>query len=191
MKMKKYNSNDIRVFDAFCTVISENRNLDGSITLSKIAEVMGITRQALTKTYYHSVKEIIAALHDYVNQEAYVKMETFIASKQKGLSAFLITEFFPTLYRKKKYLYVLYNKASDPAWLAFMIEKYTRLLCPYFSEAAKKLDLEPAFVTKNVVCVVISSLSHWLSKAEPEPPKTFGKEFKILLRHSFLEIVDA
>ncbi|GAB2024522.1 mutanobactin A biosynthesis transcriptional regulator MubR [Lactovum odontotermitis] len=188
--MKKYNKNDLRIFDAFCIVAGKNENYN-EITLSKVTAAMGFTGQVLNRTRYRNVDDIVTALRDYESQEAFEKMESFIASGRKDLSTFLTDEFFPILYKNRKYLHVLYGKNSNPVWMALLIKKYTQLLSPHFSDAAKAFDLEPVFVTKRVVCTVISSLSDWLSASEPESPEIFGKNFSALLKHSFIELAES
>lgn len=187
--MKKYSNSEIRVFDAFCVVARENEAY-GKVTLSKIAEEMGISRQALTKSYFRDLEEIIVAFHNYVDQDVSEKMRTYVATGQKELSAFLVTEIFPLLYRKRKYLRVLYGEAADPSWPFYVVEKYSQLLFPYFSESIKRFNLEPTFVTRSIVCIVFSAITDWLSAPEPEKPELFGEKFLALMEHSFIELVN-
>jgi AcrR family transcriptional regulator len=186
--MKRYKSNEIRVFDAFCAAAVEKTN-SKPVTLTEIAAKMGISRQALVKSYFPDVDNIVASLHNYVDEEIFEMFRAFVDSGNRNLFVFLADEVFPILYRKRKYLHALYDTNADSSWLTFVVRKYSLLFQPFFSESEERIGLKPAFVAKCVVCNVIALISAWLRSPSPESPEQFGRKLLTLMSLSFDEVI--
>lgn len=187
----KFTSTDERVFNAFCLVANESE-FRSDITMAKIAQKMGISKQAINKYYYKNVNEIINALHYYVDQEVNDKIQNFINNKsnKKNLISFLAAEILPLLYKNREYLYVLYGEVADASWFKFIKMTYSPIIEPYIANFIDCIDIDSQFLASIIIKQVIAIIGEWLSSPLPENPLTFQKKFIYLMLHSTSELID-
>ncbi|KEP87899.1 hypothetical protein X279_04885 [Oenococcus oeni IOEB_0501] len=74
------NEIDERIFTAFVLVIKESSSYS-KITLTSVANKLGMSRQALYKTHYQSIDELVIALHYFIDQNPQMKLKNFYLNK--------------------------------------------------------------------------------------------------------------
>lgn len=178
---------DIKIFSAFCLVAKESNN-PNEVTISKIALKLGVTRQAIYKSYYRNINEIINALHLYIEKDIYGCFEHEL--KQKGSSCnyiqFIANDILPKLYQKREYLNILYGTSIDTSWHSFLVKKYTHLLNQKLLKNENKLSTE---YTEFIVSQALAVIGVWMRCEEPEHPIYFKKRFLFLMNNSISEIL--
>lgn len=179
----KFAQSDERIFDAFCIVASES-TYRTDITMTKIAEKMGISKQALHKSYYKNVNEIICALHYYVDQEPLEKLKNFDKNNSKDLINFFAYDILPLLYKKRDYFQVIYGHIADPSWTKFIKDNYSTILFSYLDNTEKRFQINSEVIAHIVIRQVLSVLAAWLTSPSPENPLIFSKKFIYLMTHS-------
>lgn len=187
MKFFEY---DLRVFLALCAVADESKH-HSDITLVKVANKLGTSKQALSQTYFKNINEIIRALHIFVNQEVKEKIQTFISSNNNkhDLIHFFAINILPLLYAKRDYLQALYGGVVDPSWPNYIENQYSEILLPYFSKSEELLGLTPEFVAKYVIGQVMAIINSWLCSPSPKNPIVFSKHFLFLFKHSTYDLL--
>lgn len=149
--------------------------------MAKIAEKMGISKQALNKSYYKDVNEIIHFLHIYVDQDIQDKFQTFVEHHQKDLILFIAKEILPMLFKNKEYLCILYGTVADPSWLGYLEDTYSNIVQSHFHGI---YGFESEFLSKIIIRQVMSIIAPWLIQEKPEDALLFSKKFIFLMTHS-------
>lgn len=189
----KFEKIDEQIFIAFTLVASESR-YHSEITLSQLASKVGITRQAIHKSHYKNIDEVIRGLHFFIDQKPNSKLKKFVLNcegRQKtSLVKFFAAEILPDLYDKRQYLKVLYGGVADPSWTVFIVQSYVDILVPYFKNSKDSLDLDATFIAKLVVTQVMAIISNWITQEEPEIPSVFAKKFTFLINYSIGDLID-
>lgn len=187
-----FSETDIKIFEAFCD-IAHDANSRSEITISKIAAAAGMSRQAIYKTYYGSIDELINALHYYVDEDIKKLMDQFMIdyynNPDLSFIDFLAKKILPALYEKRRYLHIFYGGIADPTWYDFMEQVYSDAITPLASLAAEKTGIDTEFLTKTIVAQVIAIISTWMKDDHPIPPRKFAKTFTYLLTHSNSELL--
>ncbi|MDR2976622.1 MAG: hypothetical protein LBV19_04855 [Streptococcaceae bacterium] len=185
----KFSRKDILVMDAFCLVAKESKYRT-DISMTKIAEKLGISRQALVKTYFKNVNEIIGSLHYFVDQEIRELISDLATDNiEKFLDDFAY-QALPVIYEKRDYLSVLYGNVADPGWYGFLENTYFEILSPYFGTTSRKNDVLSGFLTRMAIRQIICILSSWLTSPNPESPLLFSKKFIYLTTHSVYDLME-
>lgn len=179
---------DLEIFSAFCKIAQTNASAD-QVTIPKIANELGVSRQAIYKSHYKSINEIIQALHLYIEEDIYTDFKKAIQEniKSSDLLYFISYDILPKLYQKREYLQVLYGTTVDPSWHDFLTQRYTKIVKNILVNKHNKLD------TKYIEFIVAQSLAIigvWMRSDTIELPVHFSKKFHFLLNNSISDIIN-
>jgi hypothetical protein len=184
----KINSYDIRVFNAFCRV-ADNCSSRRELTMNRIAEEVGVSRQALGKIGYHEFNDVLSALHSYLDQDISTKMEEAAKNKIGDPLQFFAAEILPLMYKKRRYLKTVYWKIADPEWRKLVVESYSPVLYPYLKNSDEKYGFDKEFLAKMIIGQVLSIIAGWMKQKNPEPPDKFAEKFLRLISQPLVTLL--
>lgn len=183
----KFSTYDLRIFSAFCLVANES-NTPNQVTISKIAQKLDITRQAIYKSHYSNVDEIIHALHLYIEEDIHSSFTKQISNSNSSFNCieFIANDIVPKLYDKREYLSVLYGNKIDTTWQEFLTKRYTSAL-----NQLLEINKNPysSQYSEYIVAQALSIIGVWMKSKQPEHPIYFSKRFIFLMEHSISEIL--
>ena len=186
------NEIDERIFTAFVLVIKESSSYS-KITLTSVANKLGMSRQALYKTHYQSIDELVIALHYFIDQNPQMKLKKFLsqqaAYQHTDLIHFFAEEILPDLYSKRQYLQILYKGIACPPWTRFIMKSYIDILEPYFKGSEAKTGLSVEFMMQLAITQTLTIIANWMNQPKPENPATFSKKFIFLMTHSINDLI--
>lgn len=73
---------DIKIFNSLCGLVDEDNDCS-NVTIANIADDLGITRQAIYKTYYKNVDEIVRAMHFFIDQDIKESLTYLLNDKEE------------------------------------------------------------------------------------------------------------
>lgn len=178
---------DLKIFSAFCK-IAQTSSSANQITIPKIAKELGISRQAVYKSHYKNIDEIIHALHLYIEEDIQTDFKTAAHETNKSFDIiyFISYDILPKLYQKREYLKVLYGTTVDPSWHNFLTERYTKLIQNILNLEHKKISEE---YTEFIVAQSLAIIGVWMRSEEIELPIYFSKKFHFLMKNSISDIL--
>ncbi|MDR0298642.1 MAG: TetR family transcriptional regulator C-terminal domain-containing protein [Streptococcaceae bacterium] len=184
----KFSSYDIRVFDAFCEM-ADSCSSPREMSMQKIADIMGISRQALNKVGYHKLDDILSPLHIYIDQDCWKKLATYSENKGEQPVNFFAHEIIPLLYKKRRYLKTLYGSVADPSWLSYIEKRYSPILYPYLQGFINLFGFEKEFAAKIVIRYILAILARWLQQDISKTPEEFCNQFTELTNLSITDMI--
>lgn len=181
-----------RIFYAYLQV-ARCAESQKDISLAKIAEKLGVSRQAIFKNHFQNIPELTQSLHYYVDNKPYQLIKSFV-DQQEGFRFHELMDFFaktviPALYEKHEFLGIFYSEVSDPSWAPYLNQRYVKILASYFDNAAgNQHGLSSTTLSTLLISQVMATLSIWLTKENPETPDVFAERFIYLFSHSMLDL---
>lgn len=183
-----------RIFYAYLKVarVAESTK---DISLAKIAEELGVSRQAIYKNHFQNIEELTQSLHYYVDNKPYQQLKCFAFHDKnrsfKELLNFFAQNVIPSLYEKHEFLGVFYSKVADPAWRPYLNQQYIDMLIPYFDGAnGNQHELTSKTLAELTINQVMAAISIWLTQEEPVKPDIFAKRFIYLFSNSILDLAE-
>ncbi|GAO99179.1 TetR/AcrR family transcriptional regulator [Fructobacillus ficulneus] len=181
-----------RIFHAYLQVARHADN-PKDISLAKIAEVLGVSRQAIYKNHFQNINELTQSLHYYVDNKPFQAMKRFVKHQESydlpELLNFFAEEIIPNLYEKHDFLGVFYSHVADPAWRPYLNKQYVDLLMPYYEGADGNVHgLTSKTLAELTINSVMAAISVWLTEDEPVPPEVFSERFLFLFTHSLVDL---
>lgn len=188
MVFMNFTNYDLKIFSAFCLVTTESTSTN-QVTISRIAKKLDVTRQAIYKSHYSNIDEIINALHLYIEEDIQKSFQYQIQKDGKMFDwiHFIANDILPKLYQKREYLNVLYGTTVDTTWHDFLTKKYTTLLNQSLVATKKDFAIE---YNEYIVAEALAIIGVWMKYPEPEHPIYFGKRFIFLMEHSISNIIN-
>ncbi|MDR0199950.1 MAG: hypothetical protein LBI43_05165 [Streptococcaceae bacterium] len=184
--MITFREKDVRIFEELCWLAKDASHFS-DVTIEKIAGRMNLSRQAIYKNYYRSIDDILESMHIFVDQEGQSKIKEFLRSKNSGFIHFLADEILPIIYEKRQFQATLYR--YDPTWLSYIEKAYLPIFSRYLKETIK-VTFDSDFAARLVIQQILTILSQWVQKEQPETPLDFHDKFIYLLSVSPTELMN-
>jgi len=185
MMFTKY---DLKIFSVFCKIAKQSASVN-QITIPKIAKELGISRQAIYKSHYKNIDEIIHALHLYMEEDIYTDFKNAAQKDKSSFNPlyFISYNILPKLYQKREYLQVLYGTAVDPSWHDFLTKRYTRIIKDILTIEHNELSIE---YSEFIVAQSLAIIGVWMRTEKIELPIYFSKKFQFLMKNSISDVIE-
>lgn len=188
----QFEDTDIKIFNAFIEV-AETVNEFSDISIPKIAVKLGVTKQAIYKSTYHNVNEIIQAMHVYVDEEPRRKIQQFITTSHRheplNFIYFFAQEILPEFYKKRRYLKIIYSDKADPTWNYFVLKNYLSIIESYVKHQSSTLGFSSTDLARIVITQITTMIAIWMRQETPDTPEVFAPKFISLLSFSISDLL--
>ncbi|WP_057490012.1 TetR/AcrR family transcriptional regulator [Streptococcus orisasini] len=163
------------------------------LSLSEIADEVGISRQAIYSKHFSNVDDIFAEIHSTIDREIFQKLKKALDEDTKKSIYVIIAELLlPKIYERREWIRVLYNTSIDPEWKEFLTEKYVQICYKYFSKKhlEYKGNLSLINIVRSICEYILSIIASWISDEFPILPNIFADEFLNLMNSAPSFIID-
>nr|WP_205395650.1 TetR/AcrR family transcriptional regulator [Streptococcus lutetiensis] len=164
------------------------------LSLSEIAEEVGISRQAIYSKHFSNVQDIFTEIHTIIDNEIFHEFKNALEKQpEESIYNIIARVLLPKIYEKREWIRILYNTEIDVEWRKFLMEKYVKICYKYFSEKhfnyRGKLNLID--IVRNICEYILSIIAGWISDEFPVLPNIFAEEFLNLMNSSPISLITA
>lgn len=181
---------DVKIFASYCKLFNETTD-KSKVTIGAIAKELGVSRQAIYKTYYNSIDSLLVGMHYYVDQDIKNYFTELIdSSKDTPFVELIMYGLIPRLYEKRLYLHVIYANSSDTNWANFLEQQYIEVIMTKIDNSTlREMNLDRRLVADMVINQFTSFVSVWMRMDKIYSPEEAANLFKNFYIHSLSDVI--
>ncbi|SEM39083.1 transcriptional regulator, TetR family [Streptococcus gallolyticus] len=175
------------IIDAFFDLAINNPDKT-SFTMSEIARVAGISRQAIYRKHFKNVQEIVDYVHTIIDEQIHQVYSDYDMTKDGDPFEYVANNVLPVIYKERKRIACLFTSAIAPSFEQFIISTYTKWGIENIHLQSERFHLPDDVLAQLIVEQTMVIIKNWITQENPTPPRILKRIFYGLSSHPYMII---